>query len=365
MEKRKIKIIQFVEAFGGGVYTYVKDLCNFLVQNHDTDCEVHLIYSPNRVEFDSELFHKDIDSRVTLHKLDMHREIVLKEDINIVLKTRKILKKIQPDILHLHSSKASVLGRLASVGLINRSRIFYSPHGYAFMQQNISGKKKYFYKFIEYIMPTLFGGLTIASGNTEFELSKKISRSFLIRNGVDFSLPEKILESRNNKRLVIGTIGRLTPQKNPELFNQIAEKLPDVDFIWIGNGELQHQITSDNISVTGWIRTREELLHKLNEIDVYTQVSLWEGLPIAIIEAMAMRKPLIVTNIVGNRDCVDEGYNGYVFDSVDEAIVRINQFKDKALIEKMGNNSFDKAFREYHKEKNFSDLLDLYLQNLN
>lgn len=359
------KIVHFVEAFGGGVYTYVKDLCNFLVQNSTINCEVHLIYSPNRIEFDDEIFRNEIDSKVILHKLDMQREIVLKKDLDVILETRKILRKIQPDILHLHSSKASVIGRLASLGLINKSKIFYSPHGYAFIQQNISKEKKKIFKFIENIMPAIFGGLTIASGNTEFEISKKISKSVLIRNGVDFNLPEMLINPRSNQKLTIGTIGRLTTQKNPKLFNDIAERIPDANFIWIGNGELQDQIKSENIQVTGWIRTREELLNKLNEIDIYLQVSLWEGLPIALIEAMAMRKPLVVSNIVGNKDCVEEGYNGYTFNSIDEAITKIKKFTDRSLVKKKGDNSFNKAFREYHKEKNFSDLLDLYLRNFN
>ncbi len=360
---KKIKIVQFVEAFGGGVYTYVKDLCNFLVQNsNDINCDIHLIYSANRLEFDQELFDFEIDSRIILHKLDMRREIVLRKDLDIILKTRKLLREIKPDVLHLHSSKASVIGRIASLGIVKNSRMFYSPHGYAFMQKNISHKKKVFYQFIEWIMPTLFGGLTVASGNTEYEISKKISKSVLIRNGVEFDLPTKLFNPKNNTNLVVGTIGRLTPQKNPHLFNQIAEKIPDADFIWIGNGELEREITAKNISVTGWIRTREELLNKLNDIDLYIQVSLWEGLPIALIEAMAMKKPLVVSNVVGNRDCVDDGSNGYVFNSLEEAVEKIDVFKEKSKLMTMGQNSFDKAFAEYNKDRNFSDLFILYLK---
>ena len=361
--ERKVKIVQFVEAFGGGVYTYVKDLCNFLAQNSkDVDCEIHLIYSPNRVEFDDELFDLEIDSRIILHKLDMRREISLRKDLNLILKTRKIIKEIKPDVVHLHSSKASVIGRIASLGIVKNRKLFYSPHGYAFMQKNISQKKKAFYQFIEWVMPNLFGGLTIASGNTEYEISKKISNSVLIRNGVEFDLPEKLFNPKTNTNLVIGTIGRLTPQKNPHLFNLIAENIPDADFVWIGNGELQHEITAKNITVTGWIRTREELLNKLNDVDLYIQVSLWEGLPIALIEAMAMKKPLVVSNVVGNKDCVENGSNGYVFNSLEEAIDKINIFKDMSKLQTMGQNSFNKAFEEYNKEKNFSNLFSLYLK---
>ena len=72
-----MKIVQFVEAFGGGVYTYVKDLCNFLASETSSKYEIHLIYSPNRVEFDQELFSQEIHPSVILHRLDMDREIVV------------------------------------------------------------------------------------------------------------------------------------------------------------------------------------------------------------------------------------------------------------------------------------------------
>lgn len=356
-----MKVVQFVEAFGGGVYTYVKDLCNFLaLSESDSSFEVHLIYSPNRVEFDQEIFEQEIHPSIILHRLDMGREIDLKNDYAVIRQIRKKLKEINPDVLHLHSSKAGVLARVASFGLIKKNRIFYSPHGYAFIQKNISKSKIYFYKVIEYLMPFLFGGTTIASGNTEYEIAKKISKAILVRNGVDFELPQKTIKNIVKERLTIGTIGRLTPQKNPKLFNDIAEKIPDADFIWIGNGELQHEIKSENITVTGWVKTREDLLKKLNNIDIYIQVSLWEGLPIALIEAMAMRKPLVVSNIIGNRDCVEEGYNGYVFDTLEEAVKKIKIFQNQSLILEMGNHSYQKAFKEYNRNTNFLKLIDIY-----
>lgn len=360
--RKEIQIVQFVEAFGGGVYTYVKDLCNFLVLNESTsNIKIHLIYSPNRVEFDKEIFKKEIHPNVILHELKIDRKINLSKDINIIKQIRKLLKEIQPDILHLHSSKAGVIGRFASFRLVEKNKIFYSPHGYSFLQKNISNKMTFFYKFVEYATPFLFGGITIASGYTEYKISKKISKSLLIKNGVDFMLPEKLQNHQQNKQLTIGTIGRLTLQKNPKLFNTIAEKLPEVNFIWIGNGELENEITSKNIIVTGWVKTREELLKKLNEVDVYLQVSLWEGLPIALIEAMAMRKPLLVSNIVGNKDCVENGYNGFTFESVDEAVDKINFLKDSNHRKKMGDNSFNKGFNEYNKVKNFHELVEIYL----
>lgn len=356
-----MKIVQFVEAFGGGVYTYVKDLSNFLATNQTVlKCEIHLIYSPNRGELDKELFHKEIHPDIFLHELDMQRQINLKKDKNVIRETRKILKVIKPDIIHLHSSKASVVGRLASLGLVRKENIYYSPHGFSFVQQNISKAKISLFKIIENVMPFLFGGTIIASGNTEYEIAKKIGKTKLIRNGVDFELPDKVYSPKFNRRFTIGTVGRLTPQKNPKAFNEIASRLPNVDFVWIGDGELIDDITSQNIEVTGWVRTRQELLQKINSLDLYIQVSLWEGLPIAILEAMAMRKPLLVSNVIGNKDTVNNGHNGFVYNTIDEAVEKINFFIETAKLSEMGEQSYKKVFDEYNKNKNFLSLIDIY-----
>lgn len=366
METKKVKIVQFVEAFGGGVYTYVKDLCNFLeCQQAYFPCQVHLIYSPNRIELDRDLFLEEIHPNVILHEVNMQRSINFTNDRVVIKKTRKIIREIKPDIVHLHSAKAGVIGRLACWNLVPREKVYYSPHGFSFVQQNISKSKRLFFKSIEYLMPLLFGGTIVASGDTEFELSKKIGKNILIRNGVDFELPNKIFTPISNIRLRVGTVGRLTPQKNPKEFNKIALMLPEIDFEWIGDGELIGDITASNINVTGWVRTREELLKKINSLDIYIQVSLWEGLPIAIIEAMAMKKPLIVSNVIGNKDTVENEYNGFIYNDVNEAVKKMLMLNSENSRLTMGNNSYEKGYREYNKNLNFINLINNYKSDIN
>lgn len=364
-DKNTVKIVQFVEAFGGGVYTYVKDLSNFLaIHQHIMPCEIHLIYSPNRIELDKDLFHKEIHPGIHLHEIHMQRDISFSKDWKVIVKTRKILKKIKPDVIHLHSAKAGVIGRLACLGLVSEKNIYYSPHGFSFVQQNISRVKVMLFRAIEYGMQVLFGGTIIASGNTEFELAKNIGKTLLIRNGVDFELPDKLYVQTTNANFTIGTVGRLTPQKNPKVFNRIALQFPKINFIWIGDGELIDDITAENITVTGWVRTREELLQKIGALDVYIQVSLWEGLPIAILEAMAMRKPLLVSNVIGNKDTVENDFNGFVYNTVSEAVEKVSCFFNEKKRLEMGDNSYKKAFSEYNKTTNFLRLIEVYKRDI-
>lgn len=357
-----MKIVQFVEAFGGGVYTYVKDLCNYLIENaKDNDLEVYLVYSPNRDEFNKDLFLKEINPKVKLIEISMTREINPKIDFSVTIESRKILRQIKPDAIHLHSAKAGVIGRVAAFNIVPRNKIFYSPHGYSFVQENISSNKKLIFKFIEKSTSILLGGTTIASGKTEFEISKKYGPSLLINNGVDLDLPNQIPQFTNSSKLTIGTVGRLSIQKNPSFFNEIALKLPEYNFIWIGDGELINEINAPNIIVTGWIKTREELLNKINQLDIYMQVSLWEGLPISILEAMAMKKPLIVSNVVGNKDTVKNEHNGFIYNNIEEAILAIKKLENKQLRSEFSLNSYEFCNSDFNKSKNFSKLISLYL----
>lgn len=357
-----MKIVQFVEAFGGGVYTYVKDLCNFIIENDTTNSlEVYLIYSPNRDEFNKNLFLEEINPKVKLHEIEMVRDINLSIDFNVIKTTRNLLLQIRPDVLHIHSAKATVLGRIAAKNIVSPDKIFYSPHGYSFVQQNISKSKKIIFQLIEKLMPIIFGGTTIASGDTEFEISKKYGKTILIRNGVDFTLPDSISSTPKNEKLTIGTVGRLSVQKNPSFFNQLALALPQYNFIWIGNGDLIHEITAPNIQVTGWIKSREDLLKKINQFDIYTQVSLWEGLPISLLEAMAVKKPLLVSNIVGNKDTVINNENGFIYNNLEEAINYIKTLDNTELRNQFREKSYQICDIKFNQKKNLTSLINLYI----
>lgn len=152
---------------------------------------------------------------------------------------------------------------------------------------------------------------------------------------MDFKNQRFTQDVNDHKKFIVGTIGVLHEQKNPSGFNEIALKMPDVDFIWIGNGELANQITAPNVTITGWVSTREELLSKTSTFDVYMQVSLWEGLSIAILEAMALGKPVVASNIVGNKDSVEDGKTGYLINTTDDAVLAIRKLQDDSLRAKM------------------------------
>lgn len=308
-----MKIIHIVEGFGGGVYSFLVDLCNSLSK----DNEVILVY--NRREQTPEKFMEDFNPKVKFINLPMRREINIIEDLKGLIGIIKIIKNEKPDIVHLHSSKAGVLGRIATKIMgYKREKVFYNPHGFAFLQQNISVKKRKIYFVIEKIMANI-QGINIAVSKGEYEESIRLSKNTIrIDNSIDNYFLDKLIKPvtyKNNP--TIGTIGRLTYQKNPKCFNELANKFPDIKFIWIGDGDLRKELKSPNIEITGW-KNRYSVIELMNSIDIYIQTSLWEGLPIALLEAMYMGKPVIVSNVIGNKDVVNSYTNGFIADNIED-----------------------------------------------
>lgn len=356
----KKKILHIAEAFSTGIYTYLRDLTSYMTNIlGEENYEIVIVYSKRDV-LDESMIKDDFSGKVRFIKVQMTRNINPKNDLKSLQSLRKILKEERPDIVHLHSSKAGVLGRIASSGIINRNKIFYSPHGYAFLRQDISPTTQRAFRLIEKYVQLLFGGITIASGETELEFAKKIGKTYFVRNGIDFKNQKFLQSSQKNKKFTVGTIGVLHAQKNPSGFNEIALKLPDVDFIWMGNGELATQITAPNVTITGWVATREELLSRASAFDVYIQVSLWEGLSIAILEAMALGKPIVASNIVGNKDSVKDGKTGFLINTTDEAVSAIKKLQDESLRKVMGDASYHHCKNLFDKDKNFRELIKIY-----
>lgn len=358
---KRIKVVHIVEALGGGVYTYFKDLTNFFgtpeIQNQ---IETIVIYSSNRKEIIPENIKKDFSKGVSLIEINMVRELSLIQDFKSAFSIRRKLKELNPDIVHLHSSKAGVIGRFATAGILKQKQVFYTPHGYSFLRQDISDLKKSIFRKIEIYTQKFFGGVTIACGDTEFEIGKKIGDSRLVRNGIDVNEIYKFHKPVENEKLTIGIVGRITFARNPKLFNSIAEQFPFYNFVWIGDGEFRNEITAKNISVTGWFFNSEEIYDEINKIDVYIQTSLWEGLPIAVLEAMALKKPVVATNVIGNKDVIVHGENGFLFDNPNELKDLFDKLENKVFRKQMGEKAFKRVDSYFNIYRNFYQLIEIY-----
>lgn len=317
----KKKILYIVEAMGGGVFTYIVDLANNLCEKFD----VYIAYGIR--EQTPKNYSTYFDERVLLIEVKhFTRELNFRKDIKSYYEIKQIAKSINPNIIHLHSSKAGVLGRLAFSG--KKSSLFYTPHGYSFLMSDASKIKKLIYKLIEWLCG-LRSCTTISCSLGEHKETIKLTpKAIYINNGINMNELDKLMKknkllNQSKKEIKIFTLGRICTQKNPELFNLIAKKMPTIKFIWIGDGDLRSKLTSDNIEVTGWL-TREDAIKIAQSCNIFMLTSLWEGLPLSLIESMYMKKLCVVSNVIGNNNVVKNGINGYVCDTEEDFLQAIN-----------------------------------------
>ena len=198
--------------------------------------------------------------------------------------------------------------------------------------QDGSSLKRLLYWGIEFISAKR-AAKTIACSEGEYKEAYKLSKnSTFVNNGINTNeLKPYIQQSLPlHHPLRICTSGRILYQKNPKLFNDIAELVPDAKFIWIGEGELKTELTANNIQITGWI-SREEALKTLQNVDVFILPSLWEGLPISLLEAMYLKKVCIVSNVIGNRDVIKSGVNGFICNTATEYAHILKQIANQEL----------------------------------
>lgn len=310
------------EAFGGGVFTYVCQLCNDMVD----DFEVFLAYSirPQTPQNYKEFLDKRVQM-IEVKNFNTKSPMNIANAVKIIKELRDIERKIQPDVIHLHSSMAGGFGRLAFKGKNNT--VVYTPHGYAHVLMG-GGMKCKMYGVIEAILGKTSNALTLTCCESEDMVAKRLTkRTAYIETGVnlvDLSTFLNKIEPTKNERFTVFTLGRICTQKQPQLFNRIAELVPEARFLWIGNGELENELTAPNLEVTGWM-PRREALAMAKGADAFILCSLGEAIAMSLIENMYIKKLILVSNVMGNKSVIHDGVNGYVCETADDYARRIKE----------------------------------------
>ena len=329
------------EAFGGGVFTYVSQLCNDMADNF----EVYLAYSCRKQTPSN---YKDfLDSRINLIEIEDFGN--LRKIGKTIKKLRKIEKEVKPDIIHLHSSIAGGIGRIAFKGKDNV--VLYTPHGYAHI---LMGKKTFKCKMY-YLMEKICGKancITLTCCESEdYEAKKICKKTAYIETGVNLEDLSKTLdgiEPESNKDFTVYTLGRVCVQKQPELFNEIAKLVPEARFLWIGSGELEKVLDAPNIEITGW-KPRKEALALAKGADIYVLCSLGEAVAMSLIENMYMKKLCLVSNVMGNKSVINNGKNGYVCDKPEDYASRIKEAM-REFPNELPNNAYNDVLNIYNTE---------------
>lgn len=340
MEKQKLLFI--VEAMGGGVFTYIVNLTNELVNAYD-------MYIAYAVRPQTPVDYKEqFDKRIHLIEVkNFTRSLIPTKDIKAFFEIQKIAKKVNPDIIHLHSSKAGALGRWAFNG--KKTPLFYTPHGYSFLMSNYGWTKRTIFKAIETISAKKKCTVISCSEGEHQESLKLTMNATYVNNGISIEELQVLIDTvkvKNDHPFTVFTLGRICHQKNPVMFNKVAEALPNIRFLWIGDGELRDELTSSNIEITGWVDRKEAISYSLSA-DVFMLTSLWEGLPMSLLEAMYMKKLCVVSDVIGNHDVIHAGENGYVCDKVEDFVKAIETVESVDL-SKLVDSAYADILKQYN-----------------
>ena len=330
--------------------------------------------------------------QVKTYSIDMYRALNPIKDMKAVMQAIKIIKKEKPDLVHCHSAKGGVIGRFAA--FFTGTKVVYTAHAFSFLSAE-SAKKKQVFLLLEKIAK--LNSYLLACSGSERELGIKVvgfkeKKAFAWNNAVPdadkgltrISQVSQISSQKNETsdlpvpkagERYITSIGRPSYQKNPLFMVEVAHgihlKHPDIKFYLLGVGfyspmledmkKLIHQYEMDDtFYLLPWL-SHEETLKYVKGSLLYFMTSLYEGLPISVIEAMSLGKAVVASDVLGNKDCVKNGYNGYLLPLKEEVFVEkmndlIENDEKRKEMEKNSRSYFESDFFIDNRIKALEDI---------
>lgn len=361
MRKNKIRILHVAQA-AGGVDRYIRMLLKYL----DKDKFENILVCSQ--DFYEEDYRGLVDS---FEQVKMTRAIG-GNDLKAIKEVRALIKKYNPDIVYAHSSKAGAIARVADIGLKNHC--VYNPHGWAF-NMRCSAKKKALYTAIEKVAaPFCDKVICISDAEKQSALDKKVCRDDklqVIFNGVDIEAYENGVHSvitRKNLNIsedafVVGMVGRLSPQKAPDVFIKMAkwvkEKVPNAHFIIVGNGNQETEIRkyaedngfSDSLHITGWV---DNPMSYVELFDVACLLSRWEGFGLVLPEYMMVGKPIVASRVDAIPNIIRDGENGLLVEADDatgasKAVLQI--YRESGLRDKLVAQGIEDVHKRFNARR--------------
>jgi glycosyltransferase involved in cell wall biosynthesis len=278
------------------------------------------------------------------------REINPVKDLKCTLDLYNIFKKEKPDIIHLHSSKAGLVGRISAK--LNKIPVIFTAHGWAFTE-GVSKVKGRIFLFLERFAAKISNKIICVSEfDRQLAIKNNVGNSEIlvtIHNGVESRT--KNIENRDNKIPKLIMVARFSAQKDYETLTLALSKVNgDFEIQYVGVGELMPKIKSlvaENHLETRvkFLGMRKDVLNLLEQANIFILSSNYEGLPISIIEAMAAKLPIIATNVGGVNELVEDNKNGFLTHrkDYDELATKIQSLIDNPeLCKKMGQASYEK-----------------------
>jgi len=318
---------------------------------------------------------------------ELKRNISPLNDLKAFYKLYSLMKKEGFHIVHCHSSKAGVLGRLAA-RLAGVPKIFFTVHGWGINEYQVR-PARFFYTLTERFTGALSTGIVCVSQNDlEKGLRLRLAspdRLSVIYNGMPEPQKKKgVLRKElaiKEEDIIIGTVARLALQKDPLFLLNVAERMiassnnrlnkRRIYFVIVGDGPLRLKCEEyikrkgleERVFLLG---AREEAAELMQDFDVFVLFSRWEGLPLTVIEAMLAGVPVVANAVGGVGEMVVNNETGYLIDKLD-----VNE-AEKALWDlvsnpgkrfSMGEAGRQRALKLFNVSRMVEEYKKLYTRN--
>jgi len=247
------------------------------------------------------------------------REIDPYHDLLCFFELKKKIRALNPDLIHLHSSKAGIIGRL--VGRSLGVPCIFTAHGWSFTD-GVPNNRRLFYKFIEASVASITNAIiTVSDYDRSIALKNGVGdpdKIKSIHNGMpDLSIEECRGKSTSYVRLIM--VARFDEPKNQSLLIESLSLLKNLpwELELVGDGpkiknvknEAKALGISDRVIFSG---ACDDVPDRLARADIFLLVSNWEGFPLTILEAMRAGIPVIASDVGGVREAVENKKNGYL-----------------------------------------------------
>ncbi len=338
----KIKILETIRQgqIGGGE-SHVLDLVSNLDKNEFEPIVLSFTHGPM------------VDKLKSLGIKTYVVETLKPFNLTTINAVKKILKEEEIDILHAHGTRSlsNTIFAAKSLGL----PVIYTVHGWSFHQDQKFPVRQIRELSEKYLTDKVDLTISVSKSNQRDGIQRfSMKRSKVVNYGIDLNRfnPDKKMTDLKNElgieqgKTVVGYLVRMTTQKDPftlvKAIAEVAKQTKNIQFLFVGDGDLKDatvQLAND-LGVTSMIKFhpfRTDVPEVLNTFDIYTLPSLWEGLPIGMLEAMAMRKAIVATPVDGSKEAIQDGINGLLVPCQDpnalaEAILKLhqnNEFRNK------------------------------------
>ncbi|MEU8797934.1 glycosyltransferase [Spirillospora sp. NPDC048819] len=254
-------------------------------------------------------------------------QISPRDDFAALSTLTRVLAEGRYDVVHTHSSKAGVIGRLAAARA-GVPRIVHTWHGFPFNEFQSWARRTAYIRLERIAAKHTDAFLGVGTDTVTTALRLGLTTPERVRlswPAVDVdayaTVPGARAQARRRLDLplgvkVVGSIGRLTFQKGPEIFAKAIALLPDDVFgLWVGGGPMADRLAKLTAKLgvedrMRWLGHSDDVAAVLPAFDLMAMASRWEGLPCVLVEAISAGIPLVATAVPSNQDLVLAGETG-------------------------------------------------------